>query len=142
MGILGHLFGKKKDDLGLDRHEPDIGMPSMTPTQGGGMTGFGDPLGSPDMGFGGPSPASPPGTGAPGEVSPEAFGFEKVTEKDMRSSAHDHALGEINFGKDLEIISAKLDAIKAELDSMNQRLKRMERLSEGTSNFPKDKWSY
>ena len=75
MGILGHLFGKKKDDLGLDRHEPDIGMPSMTPTQGGGMTGFGDPLGSPDMGVGGPSPASPPGTGAPGEVSPEAFGF-------------------------------------------------------------------
>ena len=39
-------------------------------------------------------------------------------------------LAEINMGKDFEIINAKLDAIKAELDSINQRVKRIERMNE------------
>ena len=133
MSIFGKLLGKKKDDLGLDNTGPDL---SATP-------GFNEPLGSPDTGLGAPIGSTDTGVPStpPGGLTPEALGFERVPEKESRL-AHEQRLGEINFGKDLEIISAKLDAIKAELDSMNQRLKRLERLAEGESSFSKDKWSY
>jgi len=128
MSLLGKFLGKKKDDLGLGNMEKDLG-----PTPG-----LNEPLGSPDTGFGAP-PTTPT---TPTPFSPEAMGFERVTQKEPSLPAHEQRLGEINLGKDLEIISAKLDAIKAELDSMNQRLKRLERLAEGESSFSKDKWSY
>ena len=118
MSLLGKFLGKKKDDLGLGDIDKELGS----------THDFNEPLGAP--------------TGTSPGFSPEAMGFERVTEREPSFSSHDQRLGEINIGKDLEIISAKLDAIKAELDSMNQRLKRMERLSEGESSFPKDKWSY
>ncbi len=124
MSILGKFLGKKKDDLGLGDMDKDLGAP-----------GLHEPLASPDAGLG-----APPTT--PAAFSPEALGFEKVTEKEPSYPGHEQRLGEINIGKDLEIISAKLDAIKAELDSMNQRLKRLERLTEGESSLHKDKLSY
>ncbi|KYK24441.1 hypothetical protein AYK26_06750 [Euryarchaeota archaeon SM23-78] len=127
MGLLGKFLGKKKDDLGLDDMGGDLGP------------GMNEPLGSPDAGYG--AYPSAPSTPTPGSVSPEALGFERVSEKEAYPG-YEHKLGEINIGKDLELISAKLDAIKAELDSMNQRLKRMERIAEGEHSFPKDKWSY
>ena len=137
MGFFGKLLGKKEDDdLGLD----DIGHEFRHDTGT-----YGEPLGSPDAGM---APHTEPHIGslsAPAQqrgLTPEAFGFEKVNEKESSLKIHDHKLGEINIGKDLELISAKLDAIKAELDSVNQRLKRMERLAEGVSSVHKDKWSY
>ena len=51
-------------------------------------------------------------------------------------------LNEVNINKDLEIISAKLDAIKAELDSMNQRMRKIERIAEGEPTAHRDKWGY
>ena len=128
MGLLGKFLGKKKDDLGLDEMGHDLGAP----------TGLNEPLGSPDAGYGAP-PTTPT---TPGSFSPETLGFERVTEKESSYPGHEHRLGEINIGKDLELISAKLDAIKAELDSMNQRLKRLERIAEGETSIHKDKWSY
>ncbi|MBW2991268.1 hypothetical protein KY348_06215 [Candidatus Woesearchaeota archaeon] len=131
MSFLGKFLGKKKDDLGLGDIDKDLGAsPDMH-----------EPLGSPDAGLGAP-PTTHGAPGSPTDFSPEAMGFERVTDKEPSFSVHDHKLGEINIGKDLEIISAKLDAIKAELDSMNQRMKRLERIAEGESSVHKDKWGY
>jgi hypothetical protein len=139
MSILGRLFGKKKDDLGLS----DMGPLGGTPN-------FNEPLGSPDAGYG--QYGQPTGYGAPaqqappGSFSPEAMGFERVpsNQSSPYSGPHQQSLGEINIGKDLEIISAKLDAIKAELDAMSQRLKRLERIADGETSVSAqtNKWNY
>jgi len=41
------------------------------------------------------------------------------------------------MGKDLEIISSKLDAIKAQIESINQRLANLERIAEGEQSTEK-----
>jgi hypothetical protein len=132
MGLLDRIRGRKKDDLNLDNIGGDLG--GM-----GGMPGFNEPLGSPDQGFGMQSPMEQPGQ-HPG-MTPEAMGFERMPSTPSYPSAQ-HNLNDINLGKDLEIISAKLDSIKAELDSMSQRIKRLERLAEGEGQSFKDKWNY
>jgi hypothetical protein len=137
MSILGRLFGKKNDDLGLS----DLGPL-------GGAPNFNEPLGSPDAGagYGAPMNYGAPQQGSPGGFSPEAMGFERVNPNapSPYSMPHQQSLGEINIGKDLEIISAKLDAIKAELDAMSQRLKRLERIADGETSVPAqaNKWNY
>ena len=138
MSILGRLFGKKKDDLGLS----DLGPL-------GGAPNFNEPLGSPDAGYGQygqPTDYGAPQQGSPGGFSPEAMGFERVNPNapSSYSTPNQQSLGEINIGKDLEIISAKLDAIKAELDAMSQRLKRLERIADGETSVSTqtNKWNY
>jgi hypothetical protein len=154
LSILDRLRGRKKDDLGL---EPFPGeAPNMQGPQGedafNQFPDFGNPMGTPDQGSfqQGQPPAQYPGV-QPSEpqqqsFTPESMGFERVPNNSnsysQGSAAHQQSLSEINLGKDLEIISAKLDAIKAELDSINQRLKRVERLAEGTGGAHKDAWSY
>jgi len=133
MGILGRFLGKKRDDLGLDNLGHDLGS----------SPGLNEPLGSPDMGYG--SPMGMPPSSQPNQqgFSPEALGFERVSSTTPSyGSPSSQTVNEINLGKDLEIISAKLDAIKAELDSVSQRLKRLERIAEGETAQYKDKWSY
>jgi len=68
-------------------------------------------------------PRAPVRSEEPDSFSPEpmsmpmqSFGHER--EKDM-------------MGKDLEIISAKLDALKSSLDAINQRLANLERIAAG-----------
>lgn len=133
MGILGRFLGKKRDDLGLDNMGPGLGT---TP-------GFNEPLGSPDMGYENPMGIQPSSQPSQQGFSPEALGFERVPSTGPSyGSPGSQTANEINLGKDLEIISAKLDAIKAELDSVSQRLKRLERIAEGETTQYKDKWSY
>lgn len=135
MSIFGKFFGKKKDifDVGDPMKDTGAAPGAQTP-------GFNEPLGSPDAGAG--FEGAPPTHTPTGSFSPEAMGFERVTEKSSGLPSHEQRLGEINIGKDLEVISAKLDSIKAELDSMNQRMKRLERIAEGESSTHRDKWSY
>ena len=130
MGIFSKVLGRKRDELGLD----DVGKDLNS------MPNFNEPLGSPDMGLG--APGMPPAGQQPA-MTPEAMGFERMPNTQPSYAApSQQSLSEINMGKDLEIISAKLDAIKAELDSMSQRLKRLERLAEGESSTSRDKWGY
>lgn len=140
MSIFGKLLGKKKDDLGLDAGGGGIG--GINPPDLGLGAGLNEPLGSPDMAYTNPVGMPPQGGG----FSPEAMGFERVPPgASSYNQPSQQSISEINMGKDLEIINAKLDAIKAELDSVNQRLKRIERIAEGEREgpeYPKDKWSY
>jgi len=45
-----------------------------------------------------------------------------------------------DISKDLEMISLKLDAIKSELDAMNQRLKSLESIAEREQSKTNKKW--
>lgn len=131
MGILGKIFGRKKDDLGLG----DLGNLDANPE-------FNQPLGSPDGSYGAPMDYGGPGAGG-GGYSPEQMGFERVPAgAQSYPMQQQQSIGDITIGKDLELISAKLDAIKAELDSMSQRLKRLERIAEGENSAPANKWNY
>ena len=130
MGILSRLVGKKKDELGLSDMGQDYGQQPQP--------NYGDPLRSPDPNYGMPqSPGIPTGS-----LSPEAMGFERVPSSTPSYPPQPQTVGEINVGKDLEIISAKLDAIKAELDAMSQRLKKIERIADGETTEYKNKWNY
>jgi hypothetical protein len=140
VGILDRLRGKKKDDdlgLGMD---PAMGGGDY----GGGAPGYGDPMGSPDMGYGMPPQDPMAQPLQPAGYSPEAMGFERVPPgtPSYPQPGQSQSISDINLGKDMELISAKLDAIKAELDSINQRLKRIERIAEGETPNYKDKWNY
>ncbi|MBN2052801.1 hypothetical protein JW756_04830 [Candidatus Woesearchaeota archaeon] len=147
MGLLDRLRGKKSDELGLDNLGPDLGsMPDMNAPLGSPDPNFGMPPPDMQQPMGGPMPMDMQQQGPPGNFSPESMGFERVQQNGLQGSQGypqpQQNLNEINMGKDLEIISAKLDAIKAELDSMSQRMKRLERMAEGEGSSFKDKWNY
>ncbi|MBI3036922.1 hypothetical protein HYY73_04190 [Candidatus Woesearchaeota archaeon] len=134
---LGKLLPwKRKDELGLG---PDLGLGGMGAVEGQGMGlgglgggGYGSPQGSmPSMPF--DQPMQPmPGLGGLGgipqypQAQPQPFGASQVPQMEafQRNQAYERSYSP---GKDFEIVSAKLDALKAALDSINQRLALIER---------------
>ena len=159
MGLFGKMFGKKEEDsFDLGNIGGDDINPGMPPSDNMGDP-FSEPMGMPPgndpLGMNTPQQQYPPPAQHPVQqqnqgFNPEDMGFERVREKtpqqgfNQTSSDRQQQLNDIHLGKDIEIISAKLDTIKAELDSMNQRLKRIERIAEGETQVsqPKDKWGY
>jgi hypothetical protein len=139
MSIFGKIFGRKKDDLGLG----DLGNLDINPDPN-------QPLGSPDGNYGaqqtmdyGGGYGNPAAGNPQGGFSPESMGFERVPQgAQAYPMQQQQSIGDITLGKDLELISAKLDAIKAEIDAMSQRLKRLERIAEGENSTPANKWNY
>lgn len=152
MGILD-IFKKRSEEPDMTEFGTELGGRQM-PEQGDPFapqpTGLDAPLGAPDqqqqsMGFGMPPQSQQMSQQQQQrQFTPEDFGFEKVpqSQQPRGSGSFGGSVSEINFGKDLEIISAKLDAIKAELDSVNQRLKRIERIAEEPGSSRKDAWNY
>lgn len=61
---------------------------------------------------------APPGFGMPGFAAPGQAGMQ------MQQQAP-------QFAREYEILSAKMDALKAILDSINQRLENLERIARG-----------
>ncbi|MBI2144984.1 hypothetical protein HYU18_01540 [Candidatus Woesearchaeota archaeon] len=118
MGIFGKLLPwKRKDDLGLSDNL--------------GLGGFGQPMAQPgqDLGLGlGPAPyEQQPGMGGQfqqfGSQRPQMEAFQQE-----RSYA---------ANKDIEVVSAKLDAIKSALEALNQRLANIERYIQLDQDFKK-----
>ncbi len=152
MGFFKKLVGKGNDDLGMSGLEGDLGKEPEMP-------GINNPMSSPehDMGLGiGQDPLKPDNSSNSymppirGQAQPKQeddfspFGETPTNKQEINSGfqSKQQQLNEVNMNKDLEIISAKLDAIKAELDSMNQRMRKLERIAEGESTTHKDKWGY
>jgi hypothetical protein len=105
MGLLDNLpFRKKKDNLALE--VPDLGMGTGMPEQ------------QPTDFYG--APQQPQGYGQQQYGAPESFQSQQTYQQQGMSST----------SRDLELISAKLDVLKATIDSMNQRLASMERYFE------------
>lgn len=113
MALFG-LFGKKKGEeelappeMGLGReHELGLKFPEEEEGMGAGIMpkSLSVPPGEPF----GEEPASPRMMAFPQQMQPP-----------------------VSVSKDLEILSAKLDALKALLESINQRLQNLERIAHG-----------
>jgi hypothetical protein len=128
MGIFGKLaFWKKKEEpippLG---EAPELGLPKdelgLKPPEGFEepvAAGIAPPGAPPGM----PGPAPMPGREpepSPGISAPPGFRAQPPP-----------PMAPPPVSKDLELISAKLDALKASLDSVNQRLVNLERIARG-----------
>ncbi|MBI2550649.1 hypothetical protein HYV83_05755 [Candidatus Woesearchaeota archaeon] len=132
---LGKLLPwKRKDELGLG---PDLGLGGMGAVEGqnmglGGLGGggYGSQQGSmssmPGMTFDQPMQPMPGLGGLPQYPQAQPFGASQVPQMEafQRNQAYERPYSP---GKDFEIVSAKLDALKAALDSINQRLALIER---------------
>jgi hypothetical protein len=107
-----------KDDLGLPGAADDLGLP------GGGM---------PDM------PEMPGGMDQQtGPEAPQAFPrLEEARPQSPVGPAIPPPAEHGTSGKDLEIISLKLDSMRATLESINERLARLEKKAEGEAESPR-----
>jgi hypothetical protein len=95
--------------------------------------------------------SSPPGEFNPGATVTddlgtadlEKMGFEKVTDSPSSRSSNPMSTTSQQQSqiapqnRDMELISSKLDTIKAELDAMSQRLQKIEKLAEDDSDKKK-----
>ncbi len=129
MGILGKLaFWKKKDefedigkDLGLDK---ELGMDTgtgMSPELGFGME-TAEPHKYPSF----QQPAQPSGYQSYSQPSIQQPSFQQSP-----PSYHQMSDQEYINSKSLEVISSKLDALKAAIESINHRLANIESIAKG-----------
>lgn len=140
MGIFG-IFGKvlpwkKKDDLALGDNLGLGPLGGFGPGQGAQQGAFGAGMpydqqfgGMGNLGMGGlpPSQYSQPQPLSQFSAAPQAEAFQKNQEYERSYAA----------GKEIEIVSAKLDAIKAALETLNQRLASIERYIQAEQDFKK-----
>jgi hypothetical protein len=118
MGIFDKLmFWKKQDDLDLGNINSQAGMPAdmgQIPSDP-----FSTEMGIPQQQFGQyrQQMAQP-------QYSPQQP-FSRMDYAGQQQPSYGN--------KDLEVVSAKLDALKAYMDSINQRLANLERIAEGQS---------
>ena len=138
MGVLDKLmFWKKSDDFGKDMNlglGPDnlgmggqnLGMGNQNMglgNQGFGNQNFGMPPAQEDFGFNTPQYQSPY-QNRPQMAPP---GFQASVPMMPTAPQQDFSM----VGKDIELLSYKLDTIKAALDMVNQRLANIERIAQG-----------
>lgn len=138
MGILDKvMFWKKKEDdlgdLGLGGEFEGFGK-DLTGLEGAGtsksLPGFGErehiegmekPLGT--------APGAPKTeeTAYPSYETHAGYGYSAPAPQPASMQSRD----QIMIGKELELISAKLDSLKVTLDSMNMRIASLERIARG-----------
>ncbi len=142
MGIFG-IFGKvlpwkKKDELGLNEN---LGLGGFG---GGGPGGPGMP-GMPGMelGLGGQAFGQQQGmAGMPGVLGmPGGMPGMAQQSPQMESFQSNQAYQQsYTAGKEIELVSAKLDSIRAALETLNQRLASIERYMQTEQDFKKRGW--
>jgi len=132
MGLFSKLmFWKKEEPLPAPKDfgaGPEMGLPGE---EGLGLPGHG---GMPEFGR---------GIGEEAPSAAETFGAPRLEEagpgplhpeyRPPPAAAPAHA--EAPSSKDLEIISLKLDSLKATLEAINERLARLEKMAEGGSEL-------
>ncbi len=115
MGIFGKLmFWKKNDEIGMDRMGINPGETGLPPEPQ--QQSWSQPMS--------PFPQQQP-----------AYFQQQTPQIDAFQSSGSYAAG-----KQLELVSAKLDALKAAIDSLNQRMANMERMMQGDDYFRKRGW--
>lgn len=126
MGLFGKILPwKRKDDLALNDNM--------------GMGGFGgQPMPGQDLGLNlGPSPYDQ--MASPGSVSVPSYGQPFPGQRPSMESFQQNQAYDRSYaaGKDIEVVSAKLDAIKSALEALNQRLASIERFIQAEQDFKK-----
>ncbi len=126
-GLGGESFGNESDAFNKQGMGRDLGFGSDVGQQGFGAQGFGSfpkQSGGYDPGFN-----QPPGQPVPMQ---QPFGG-------MAHQQPQQAQVEL-YGKDLEVVSAKLDSIRYTLESINQRLANIERIAHGETEDKRRNW--
>ena len=131
MGILDKLmFWKKEDefaDIGLgDKENLPFGDQFGTPPGGANPPGLGS---TPGMDQGGMAPGSSPAGSTPPQPSMPSFGAPSP--QPQYSPQPSYNPQQDLESKNLEVISSKLDAIRASIESLNQRLANLEAIARG-----------
>ncbi|MBR9699659.1 hypothetical protein GOV09_04340 [Candidatus Woesearchaeota archaeon] len=131
MGFLGKLaFWKKNEpDFGSDMGMPntdfsaqnDLGLPKPDPTA---FQGVGDPEGQRSMNQSLSQQMAP---------DPRSTGYSTFSQPPVQQQQQHN-------GADMEVVLAKLDALKASLDSINQRLQNIERIAYAEQQDSKYRW--
>lgn len=148
MGIFGKLaFWKHKDIPGPEKGDlgagDDLGLGKDTAGLGNENLGLGDQSGLGDVGkmpgeggFGGeftnPPQPMPPGATETPASQPSAFGRTGMS---MQPGNDIQTLS-----KNIEVISSKMDALKAVLDNLSQKVANIEKIAEGEEEEPKKRW--
>ncbi len=125
------MFWKKKDDFDLGKFGADSGLSGgpnlgLAPDAGGADLGLPNQnLGAPEAQFGQQMPASQFGQ-APSQSYPATAppGFQQNIPLTPQTPPQQDFVG-----KDIEVISAKIDSLRAYLESINQRLANIERIA-------------
>ena len=122
------MFWKKKDDFAdFDKGfglGADSGAPNLTDFSSDQNVGLGqDPVDS-MQGFSPPKQPQQPFSGQLPPITPQTQTPISMQQAPMPTPQHD-----VIVGKDIEIISSKLDALRASLESINQRLANLERIA-------------
>lgn len=122
MGFMDFL--KKKNDMsaGIDGINFDSTTPSTDFNMGASQQGFGADLQQQNL-----SPSMNMSS-----MGGNAFGQPAMSQN--------IPVAEPRIEKDLQMISLKLDAIKSELDAVNQRLKNLESIAEREQTKTNKKW--
>ena len=149
MGILGRLaFWKKKDEfagLGLGDRQPNLGK-GFDPNQGmvpglGNDMGFGSEFGS---SFSSSSSNFNPGANKSSWQQPQSFELENPQRPSFPQSVQQPQWQQPSYPpqntRDYEVISAKLDSLRATMDSINQRLANIEAIARGEEERPRRRW--
>lgn len=147
MGIFG-AFGKilpwkRKDELGLNENLSLGGFGGGGPG-GPGMPGLG-PGGMPglDLGLGGMGGTPGAAQQYPSQPAQQQFGgFGMAQQSPQMESFQSNQAYQQSYatGKEIEVVSAKLDAIRAALETLNQRLAAIERYIQTEQDFKKRGW--
>lgn len=126
MSVLDKLmFWKKKDEFS------DIGLDIGKDVGGSGMS-----LGKADTGFGaqgdlGLGSTPEPNFGAQPPRQPSTPSFQQPPQQFAQPSFQQQSHNDYSVSKDIEVISSKLDALRAGIESINQRLANIERIAYG-----------
>jgi len=110
------------DNIGMGSH--DLGLPGETPGQNPMA-----PPGMPPMGQPGQPMGQPMGQQLPPQMAPPGFTPNQQQPAPIAPAQPTH--GEQMVAKDIEVLSYKLDTLKAALDMINQRLANIEKLASG-----------
>jgi hypothetical protein len=121
MGLMDFLKKRSDSGLGSDASSFDIGNSSL------------DSSSTPLSNLSNPSPDYQP------EHLNPSMNLSSMNSSFSQSSAQPMSQGP-DMSKDLQMISLKLDAIKSELDAMNQRLKSLEMIAEREQSRSTKKW--
>ena len=137
MGIMSKImFWKKGEDdlgdLGLGGEELGLGkdLTGMEGVGSGNLPGFGE-----NEHFEGAEKPLKAAPGAPktDEVSYQGYNANSYSAppQPMQSAPQPDRRDQLMIGKELELISAKLDSLKISMDSLNMRVASLERIARG-----------
>lgn len=139
------MFWKKSDDFGIpEGPKPDLGFDSGLGRDMGSGRDSGLGFGSPDVGAGFPGsfeePPARPGFEQNAFAQQHMQPFQQQPFQQPPFQQPQQSTNEYIISKNIEVLSSKLDALRAGIESINQRLAHLERVASGEHEEKRRSW--